>query len=612
MIGKKAEMGIKARARRAAATFRRKRVTRVQTSSGQIRFFGGTLWLQPSDMALRRLQEFHRAAIGWRRGLQLVAAAKAKPAVARTVYHHAVTCFLGQYIASHDRDRLALFSTALSFIEASWSFDGMESVFHSGMNTARGAGCSDLVRRGNILRRRIGPPRQVGGGFDRAPVYDSVTNRIRFIGAGVMAARVLPGGLPSLPNPKPSDSAAADDAKQQAAHERHLKWAASIVGAAGSFAAARGWGLALSLVKGTWLEPQKVSNDEVTQRMQDDRVAKAIDALGEFVAVALLAPLAAEIVAKLEDAGVLAKVDAMVDAATAIKDDFVSAADDVKTVLLDGFQQALSDLQTSINGIATALANDVGTAIGVAAEALNEALGELDDELGGMGDEALVGAADLIGAMGDAAGSLFSAVSQGIGDGVGFVMAALGVGSSESQTSATDSADSGTDGSTSSDDTDNSGDDSTPEPVDDDEPEPDDVRSEEPQTPPGGDSGYPNPDSDNPYTGGGSNPYASDFCPTGLGLLSLVSYSDGDFGCGNVPRLGPGGMRINELGFLHAVPLLNQEYQDGRSRNRDPSPIGDVWKGSGSLDPRRIDPGYIDPISIERAVAIQLILRLLR
>lgn len=628
-----------ARKFRALSKAIQRRPVRAHTSGGRLRFVRGTLWFFPADMTWRRMQEFHRAAIGWQQGLQLTAAAKVGPQTAATAYHHAVTCFLGQYLASDDRDRIKLFASMLSFVEGSWSFDGLESAFLSGMHTARAVGRPDLVRRGNILWRRIGKPRELGGGFDAIPVYRSVTNTLRFVSSGDdrlsglqqrsssrsngqkdatrksdRSREAKDGGKGSSRNNSKKGDAAnsyaeSDDRRDAEARQRHWEWAAAVVGTAGSFAAARGWGLALALVKGTWLEPARLSNDPVDQLRHDDLVADAVKKLGETVALATLSPLAQAIVIRLENAGVLDKVEQLVSIAERIKNEFSNAADELRGELFESFSDALRGLEGSLNEFATEVAGFYGSEFYTSINNAGDALGGLADGLGGLADEAFGAAGELFAALGDAAGTVFGAMGDAAGDAIGFIMGAFGAGDSDSdsgndiETGEGDASDSDSSTTTT---TDSEEDDDTDSPSED-EPDSDEVDSEEQPKPPPADDGYPNPDDDDPYTGG-ANPYASEICPVGDGLISLVTYADGEFGCGSLPRLGPGGLRIAQLGYLNLVTLLREEFEDQRPHHTDPSPIGNDSSSGGVINPSAIDPGYIDPSPAMRLAALRLAL----
>jgi hypothetical protein len=608
---------------------------RLRTGTGTIRFVKGTIWLQRADLVHLRLQEFHRAAIGWTSGIQLTAASNAPLPTAKKVYHHAVTCYLGQFIACDDRERLQMFARLLEFVEASWSFDGLEFAFETGMHTARAAGRTELVRRGEILWRRIGPPRVTGGGLDAVPVYHSVRNTLRFTAVRGQAPRIIGsaigrgGASPSFKTAAgaeksgksgksdngssgsgKSSSAEGEESNEQAAHQRHLEWAAKIVGAAGAFAASKGYGLAVALVKGTWLEPdQRVSANEFVQREHDRKVDAAVEALGTLVAQIVLAPLAVQIVEQLEAAGILDKIDQLVEIGEQLKNEFTGAADDIKGMMLDRFEEGLRGLEGALNEFVTGMADFYGSEFDTAMNNARDAIGGLANGLNEFGDDALAAAGEFFGAVGDAAGCAFGAIADGASDGIGFIMSALGMGDEDSNAGNETAPAGETSGSPET--APAPADEQEEQPAESDEPDPGEVDPETPPKPPDGDGGYPNPNDDDPYTGGGANPYAADVCPVGMGLLSLLTYSDGEFGCGNVPKLGPGGLRLAQLGYLNLVAALREEFEDQRSHHTDPLPTGDDSTSGGPINPARVNPGFIDPSPELREAAIRLVIRAL-
>jgi len=617
---------------------RRRQVLR--TGSGSIRLVRGTLWFHGTDMAWRRMQDLHRRAIGWDRGIQLTTTARLTRRKAATVFHHAVTCFLGHYVASHDRERLSLFSSALGFIEAGWSFDGLESVFFSGMHTARSLGRAHLVRRGEILWRRIGPPREIGGGFHAAPVYNSATNTIRFIDARVEplpSARRRDRGRGNILALQPrffrrsekadgTESSDSGDSKavQEEQRQREWSWVSAIVGKAGSIAATLAAKHASFVTTGTWLQVGDAYVSANAQQEHERLVSEAIDAFGAFVAQVLVQPA---VLQALSEMGILDDIEKLTAVAHEMKGrldqmreditgEILSGVEDVWSMMGDRFSEALGGLrggfESFMNDIGDFYGSEFNTSMNNARDALdsfNSFLNGLGDAAGGFGNELAGVIGDAFGAMGDAAGSAFGAMGDAAGSAIGFVLGAIG---------ADDDEDTGSNSGTTDDTEDDTEDEPADEPEDDepeDEPDEEEVPTDDTEVPPSGDDGYPNPMDDDPYGGGEGNPYASQYIVIGDGLRSLVTYSDGEFGCGNVPRIGPGGSRVSELGFLSIILELSQRVQSNDSHHTDPSPIADPARG-GPVDPSRIDGGRTDPVPAHispaaRAAAVRLLVALL-
>jgi hypothetical protein len=139
-------------------------------------------------------------------------------------------------------------------------------------------------------------------------------------------------------------------------------------------------------------------------------------------------------------------------------------------------------------------------------------------------------------------------------------------------------------------------------------PDPVPAAPEDPEHPkPPGDEDFPNPDSDNPYTGGG-NPFVSFTCSVGTGLgafVSRVAAEEDGFACG-APRLGPG-ITVADPGYLRSVPFMQSVLRRQSVQFTDPRrDDADIVGGISALQPVIGNGGAIDPSPAERAALTQL------
>lgn len=137
-----------------------------------------TLWFYPPAFVWGRLQEMHR--------VSLFPAPDRKhlpPAEAKEAYLTALTAVMGHYWVVADAARMALFDQLLDLVAKSRSFDGLESPFLTGFNTA--AHLKDRARttRAAGLWKQYGPPAHLGANMPYTTIIDTGTNSLLFVKA---------------------------------------------------------------------------------------------------------------------------------------------------------------------------------------------------------------------------------------------------------------------------------------------------------------------------------------------------------------------------------------------------------------------------------------------
>jgi hypothetical protein len=150
----------------------------------------------PPQFVWTRLQELHRAS------LRKPDAKHLAPKQARSYYDAVRTASLSQLWVGADSTRQAWFNHLLDAIEQLRSFDGLETPFLSGLNTAQVAGQHGSVERGVRLWRRYGVPAHLGGGHSRSPVLDTTRNAIVFVDHKGLSSLGPKGAHSALLDPK--------------------------------------------------------------------------------------------------------------------------------------------------------------------------------------------------------------------------------------------------------------------------------------------------------------------------------------------------------------------------------------------------------------------------
>lgn len=178
-----------------------KHTTTLDTGMKPVRLSGQdfgrcTIVFYPPSFVWQRLQEFHRASLRKPDKKHLA------PKQARSYFDAVRTASLAQLWVGSDATRAAWFNHLLDAIAKSHSFDGLETPFLSGLNTAQVAGHHDAVKRAVHLWHQFGPPAHLGGGHSRSPVLDTKTNSIVFVDHKGLSALGPRGAHAALIDPK--------------------------------------------------------------------------------------------------------------------------------------------------------------------------------------------------------------------------------------------------------------------------------------------------------------------------------------------------------------------------------------------------------------------------
>ncbi len=100
----------------------------------------------------------------------------------------ALGCVIGQFAVMPDVGRQNLFESLLQSIEHTKSFDGLESVFLTGLNSMGLMGKTDLVTQGLTLWDQIGISIPSDGGSTLTPFLDTSTNTASFLGSNALSS----------------------------------------------------------------------------------------------------------------------------------------------------------------------------------------------------------------------------------------------------------------------------------------------------------------------------------------------------------------------------------------------------------------------------------------
>lgn len=550
---------------------------RLTTSAGPLAFARGTLWYFPARTALLRLQDLHRRAIGGPASSELAAVRKLTAADAARVYREALRCALGQFMASSSAGQLAITAHVLDFAAARRSFDGIESLALSGLATARSLGRSDVVYRASSLIARLGAPARPGGGLPASLMWNAQRGVVSVVGSVSAAA------------------SGASEGRQPSADETWAReFTVAALGAAGAVVGGALYPAGSLLISGA-------SPDRSTRPLIDDLDAMADKgsagwaagkAIGELIGGALWSAGGARVFQALEDAGVIRGIQQL---GQAIHQSISQAAKQA----VDTVSNAAKALANSLAGFSRTVGSAFGKFLGGLAGAAYDAASALAGATKRFGSEAGAALSGFLGAMWDLASGFASTVGGAAADAVGSFLGALGIGSNGAGTAG--GGDSG----------DASSADPPTEPTEPDEPadpadpaDPDELADpDDPGDPdhPDDDSGYIDPDADNPYAGGGT-PMVSFTAAVGGGLDAFVSMVDGDDGgvaCGP-PRMGPLG--VAAASFLQTVPVIQLAIQRQGVQFTDPGADGITVPGDGlALGALHGSDFARDPTPLDRA-----------
>jgi len=158
------------------------------TKTGELHFVAHRFWIYPASFTCKTMQGLHRCAIGKGTSKQLPQAG------AKKAYRNALECVLAQFAVAPDEARVLMFKQVLDYVEEhGHSFDGLESLFLTGLNTAGATKHNALVNRGIGLWTKYGAPKAIGGGAKNCHLLDASTDTMYFIDhAGL--TRLAPGG----------------------------------------------------------------------------------------------------------------------------------------------------------------------------------------------------------------------------------------------------------------------------------------------------------------------------------------------------------------------------------------------------------------------------------
>jgi hypothetical protein len=153
-----------------------------RVSADAIRYEKGIVYLYPLPRNWQRLQELHYKVVGAPQGPDpLVISPRLSPEYAQGAYRYSLACTLGHFAVLDTKSQVAVYTSLLDFITAARSFDGLESVFLTTLNVVGLAEDRALFRRGRALWNRLGPPKQIGGGWSTSPFLEMRTHAMGFL-----------------------------------------------------------------------------------------------------------------------------------------------------------------------------------------------------------------------------------------------------------------------------------------------------------------------------------------------------------------------------------------------------------------------------------------------
>ncbi len=153
------------------------------TAGGAVRFANCKLWFYPPQFVWSRLQGLHRASLAARPDGRHLPAARARQA-----YTIGLEAALAQFWVASDGARMTLFDRLLDAVATSHSFDGLESAFLTGFNTASVLHDAARLKRAATAWHSYGAPAKLGGGAQHAVLLDTSTNSLSFLNASAVAS----------------------------------------------------------------------------------------------------------------------------------------------------------------------------------------------------------------------------------------------------------------------------------------------------------------------------------------------------------------------------------------------------------------------------------------